>query len=59
MRMFLAVMLMSGALLVSASAALAQDATGIDDQIGPFVVDPQASPFVSWWAWWWWNPLAP
>jgi hypothetical protein len=58
MHKFLAIMLMGGALFVSASAVFAQDTTGIDDQIVPFVVDQQATPFVWWWSWWW-NSLAP
>jgi len=53
-RKFLAIMLMGGALIVSASAAFAQDNMGIDqpavgqtNQTSPYTVDQQATPFAS------------
>jgi len=53
-RKFLAIMLMGGALIVSASAAFAQDNMGTDqpavgqsDQTSPYTVDQQATPFAS------------
>ena len=50
MRKFLAVLLMGGALMVSVSAAFAQDTMGSGQLVannltGPFVVDDQTTPF--------------
>jgi hypothetical protein len=54
MRKLLAVMLMGGALIVSTSAAFAQDSMGTDqpavgqnDQSGSYTVDEQSTPYVS------------
>lgn len=52
MRKLLAALLMGGALIVSTSAAFAQDSMGTDqpgvgqnDQTGPYTVDQQSTPF--------------
>jgi hypothetical protein len=53
MRKLLAVMLMGGALIVSTSAAFAQDSMGTNqpvvgnDQSGAYTVDEQSTPYVS------------
>ena len=59
MRKLLAVMLIGGTLIMSTSAAFAQDNPNIDDPSGFLVPDQQSVPFTWWWSWLFFNSEVP
>ncbi len=53
MRKLLAILLMSAGLIVTTTAAFAQDGASFDGPAAFFVFDQSAVPFAWWWSWWW------